>query len=179
MKVKILLLTAFLTGVVLMFGCGQNVAPAGSTITANPTSITIKDTAVPYVDEYIYTVVTYASGGSSSSSSSAVPMNGIKVTYNAAFAVGQQPNNTGVFAFLDKNGNICPSPCVLTTDSRGVSVMHVRFCTTIACQQAAQIPLPSVVTAGQALTASISYTTNINVSSGSATPAVVSVSVNQ
>ncbi|MGC8684199.1 MAG: hypothetical protein ACP5T7_00750 [bacterium] len=176
MKVKFLIFTILFVGLITGLGCGENVAPAGSTITANPTSITIKDTVDPYVDEYIYTVVTASQTGSSGSSG--VPMNGIKVTYNGGFAVGQQPNSTGTFAFLDKNGNICPSPCTLTTDSRGVSVMHVRFCTTVACQQAAQIPLPSTMTAGQAVTASISYTSNINITSGSASPVAVSVSIN-
>ncbi|MGB9734895.1 MAG: hypothetical protein ACPL1H_01550 [bacterium] len=169
MKVKFLIFTILFVGLITGLGCGENVAPAGSTITANPTSITIKDTVDPYVDEYIYTVVNSPNG---------VPMNGIKVTYNGEKALGQQPNITGTFAFLDKNGNICLSPCTLTTDSRGVSVMRVRFCTTVACQQAAQIPLPSTMTAGQAVTASISYTSNINITSGSASPVAVSVSIN-
>lgn len=178
MKIKLVIITILFVGLILGLGCGDNIAPAGSSITANPTSITIKDTVDPYVDEYIYTVITAPNVSTSSSSSAAVPMNGIKVTYNAGYAVGQQSNNTGVFAFLDKSGNICSSPCTLTTDSRGIAIMHVRFCTTIACQQAAQIPLPTSLTAGQPLTASISYTSNINITSGSASPVVVSVSVN-
>ena len=174
MKIKFLL-TMVVTVLVVIVGCGDNVAPATATITANPASITLKDTVDSYVDEYIYTTLTIPG---SSSSSKAIPLNGIKVTYNAGFAVGQQANSTGVFAFLNPNGSICQSPCTLTTDVRGVSVMHVRFCTTIGCQQAAQIPLPTTITAGQPVTASISYTSNINISSGSAAPAVVTVSVN-
>lgn len=171
MKIKSLL-TMVVSGLVVIVGCGQNVAPATATITASPTSITMKDTVDPYVDEYIYTVVSLPGANSTSS---AVPMNGLQVTYNSGgFAIGQQANSTGLFAFLNENGSICSSPCTLTTDSRGVSIMHVRFCTTGSCQQAAQIPLPSGVTAGEPLT----YTSNINISSGSAAPAVVSVSVN-
>ncbi len=170
MKIKSLL-TMVVSGLVVIVGCGQNVAPATATITASPTSITLKDTVDPYEDGYIYTVVTVPGAGSTSS---AMPMNGIKVTYIGGFAIGQQANSTGLFAFLNENGSICSSPCTLTTDSRGVSIMHVRFCTTGSCQQAAQIPLPSGVTAGEPLT----YTSNINISSGSAAPAVVSVSVN-
>ncbi|MCL5878731.1 MAG: hypothetical protein M1428_02885 [Deltaproteobacteria bacterium] len=174
MKIKFLL-TMVVTGLVVIVGCGQNIAPATATITASPTSITLKDTVDPYVDEYIYTVVSVPGAGSSAS---AIPMNGIKVTYNAGFALGQQANSTGIFAFLNTNGSICPSPCTLTTDSRGVSIMQVRFCTTIACQQAANIPIPSNFTAGQPITAPISYTSNINITSGSAAPAVVTVSIN-
>ena len=174
MKIKSLL-TMVVSGLVVIVGCGQNVAPSTATITASPTSITLKDNVDPYVDEFIYTIVSIPGAGSTAS---AIPMNGVKVTYNAGFALGQQANSTGIFAFINKDGTICQSPCVDTTDSRGISTMRVRLCTTLACQQAAQIPLPSTLTAGQPVTASISYTTNINVSSGSAAPAVVTVSVN-
>ena len=174
MKIKSLL-TMVVSGLVVLVGCGQNVAPSTAKITANPASITLKDSVDPYVDEFIYTVVTVPGAGSTAS---AIPMNGVKVTYNAGFALGQQANNTGLFAFLNPNGSTCLSPCTLTTDSRGVSIMHVRFCTTIACQQAASIALPFTSTAGLPPTASISYTANINIASGSAAPAVVTVSVN-
>ena len=174
MKIKSLL-TMVVSGLVFIVGCGQNVAPATATITASPTSITLKDSVDPYVDEFIYTVVTIPGTGSNTSG---IPMNGIKVTYNGGGAIGQQFSSTGYFAFLNPNGSTCPSPCTLTTDSRGVSIMHVRLCTTIACQQAASIALPFSSTAGLPPTASISYTANISISSGSAAPAVVSVSVN-
>ncbi len=169
MKIKFLLFTLLFVWMAVITGCGENVAPSSAKLSVNPTSVTIKDTVDAYTDQYIYTVLTGPSGA---------PMNGLNVKYEGSFAIGQQANSVGVFAFLDKNGNICQSPCTLTTDSRGVSIMRVRFCTTIACQQAANIPLPSSFTAGQAPTASISYTTNIYVSSGSATPAVVTVSIN-
>lgn len=169
MKIKLFIFTMMFTGLAGIYGCGDNVAPAGSTLTVNPTSVTIKDGVDAYTDQYIYTVATAPSGD---------PMNGINVKYEGSFAIGQQANSVGVFAFLDKNGNICTSPCSITTDNRGVSIMRVRFCTTIACQQAANIPLPPDFTAGLPATATVTYTTDIYVSSGSAAAVDIKVSIN-
>ncbi len=176
MKIKLLIFTIMFASLYAIYGCGSNVAPAGATITANPSTITASDTVDPYVDQSIQTLVTYSSSSSSSSSSS-VPMNGIKVTYSGALAVGQQFTNTGFFAFIDDSGNICPSPCTNTTNSNGVSTIKVRFCTTVACEDVTNIPLPSGYIGLPAATP-LTYTTNIYVSSGSATPASISVSIN-
>lgn len=173
MKIRMLLLTMFIAAITTILNCGSNVATSNSTITVNPSTITITDQTDPYVDRYLKTLVT----SPGSSTSSAIPMNDIKVTYNAGGAVGQQFSGTGYFAFVDSSGNICPSPCQDTTNNEGISTMKVRFCTTVDCYQVTNIQIPSALM-GLPSASPITLTTTIYVSSGSATPASVSVSVN-
>lgn len=166
MKIKLFLVPMIFAALAVMTGCGQNVAPAGATLTVYPTSITLSDGIDPYVDQYIHTLVTNANGD---------PMNGIIVKYEGTFAVGDTANNTGIYAFLDSSGKVCPSPCSDTTNSSGVSIMTVRFCTTVACN--AYVPLPSDLTSYPATTA-LTYTPGVTVASGQAAPIAITVKIN-
>ena len=167
MKTKLFLLSIVLAWLAVMAGCGDTKAPSGGALTVNPSTLSDNDGVLPYDDAYIYTTVTGPNG---------IPMNGINVTYEGLYAYGQTSGNVGVYAFLNSKGQICPTPCTNKTDERGISVMKVRLCTTVACNQ--YVPLPSSL-AGLSATSPVAYKTNIYVSSGSLTPASVAVQVNQ
>lgn len=165
MRLKKLLFAVFFAGMMIVIGCGSNEAPNGSTITVSTNKFAVKDTVDPYIDELVYVTVLAKSG---------VPINGVKVVYDCGLAVGQQGgNNTGVIALLDKNNNICPVPCSDTTDSRGMTVMHVRMClqTQPGCPFS---PIPFTGTTGF-----ISYgPVDVFVTSGNATPVSVEFDAN-
>lgn len=169
MKIRLFLAVVIVAGLAVIGGCGKNVATSGSSISVEPTSITW-NSLYPYVTNPIYTTV-LSPGGE--------PMNGLKVTYWAPLAAGSFTSGTGFYAFLNKNGTLCQSPCVDTTDSNGMSVMNVLFCTTTDCPGVTSItlpPLPAGLTYSPS--AALTYTDTIYVSSGSATPVAIDVKIN-
>ena len=164
MKIRMLLLTIFIGAITTILNCGSNVATSGSTITVVPTSITW-NSLIPYITNPIYTTV-MSSGG--------VPMNGIKVTYYASLSVGGFPTaTTGYYAFF-KNNKVCPSPCVDTTNSNGMSIMNVLFCSTGECSSVVPIPLPYNFSP----TTTLTYTDTVYVSSGTAPIVQIPVKIN-
>jgi len=173
MQWRMIFFTTLLASMTIVAGCGSNEAPNGSTIQLDKSAISIKDTVDPYIDEYVMVTVMGPSVGSTSGTSG-TPMNGVKVSYESTFAVGQEGNNnTGLLAFIDKNGNICPSPCSDTTDSRGTVRMHIRLC----LMTAPGCPFSSISSITG--TTSISYgPVYVYVSSGNAAPASIEFNVN-
>lgn len=164
MKIRLLLVATMFAGLSVMIGCGKNVAPAGSTITVNPTSITWSS-GIPYVTSQIYTTLSDQNGK---------PMNNLQVDYYAPLAVGSFPTaSTGFYAFY-KNNKVCNSPCVDTTNSSGMSNMNIIFCTTSDCSSVVPVQLPYSWTTTTLLT----YTDTVTVSSGGAAPVNVAIKIN-
>ncbi len=182
MRLERLLFAVSFAAMILVAGCGTTGAPSNTAITVFPTTVSVKDNADVCVDQYIMTLVQRTGVMGTNGVSSSIPMQGVKVQYNATFTLTNGgSNNTPVIIFLDKNGNPTTSPYTDLTDANGMSTLHVRLMTEgYYTTQGGPLQVPYInctIPSGQSFTP-LSYTDNIAVSSGAAPPVQVAVSVN-
>ncbi|MCL4478154.1 MAG: hypothetical protein M1381_03505 [Deltaproteobacteria bacterium] len=175
MKFRLFFETMLIGSIIAIMGCGANQAPNTAVLSINPSSI-----SVPYQPNenpsQDYCIITTVSGpsqvqqpGVTQSNTNLLPMNGIQVKYDSPYALGEMNGGVGYLGFLDK-GNPSPAPYYNTTNSQGTSLICVMLCITNQCSTS---PIAFTGTAEP-----LTYTTYIEVSSGSATPVQVNISVN-
>ncbi|MCL5276969.1 MAG: hypothetical protein M1517_04205 [Deltaproteobacteria bacterium] len=183
MRLKRLLFAVSFAAMILVAGCGTTGAPSSTAITVFPTTVTLKDNVDVCVDQYIMTLVQRTNVMGTNGVSSSVPMQGVKVQYDATFTLTNGGNNnTPDIIFLDKNGNPTTSPYTDLTDANGISTLHVRLMTGgyyATPGSPLQVPyINCTIPTGQGVsTTTLSYKDNVDVSSGSATSVLVPVSV--